>query len=177
MKDGQLQNLVSLTLNGCLKCKTLDLGDQLPNLRELYIKGLQELEKWLEVECYSLCRLKFSNCPELRELPGYFPNLVYLKIKSCNSLRALPVVPSFQFLILINNPIMEYWNEERLELVEDWNDKVQRETRDQPFFTELLELKVISYPRLEALPLIFSPEKLEIQGCELLTTLPPPPHA
>jgi ribosomal protein L30E len=39
MKEGRLQNLVSLTLNGCIKCKTLDLGDQLPNLRVLYIKG------------------------------------------------------------------------------------------------------------------------------------------
>jgi Leucine-rich repeat (LRR) protein len=107
MKEGRLQNLVSLTLNGCLKCKTLALGDQLPNLRELYIKGMQQLEKWAEVKCYSLRLLKLSNCPELRELPNIFPILDYLKIKRCNSLRALPVVPYLQILILIDNLILE----------------------------------------------------------------------
>jgi hypothetical protein len=30
MKEGRLQNLVSLTLNGCIKCKTLALGDSYP---------------------------------------------------------------------------------------------------------------------------------------------------
>nr|POE69569.1 putative disease resistance protein rga3 [Quercus suber] len=30
---------------------------------------MQELEKWPEVRCPSLSRLKFSNCPKLRELP------------------------------------------------------------------------------------------------------------
>jgi len=176
MNEGRLQNLVSLTLNGCLKCKSLDLGDQLPNLRELYIKGMQELEKWPEVECYSLHLLKLSNCPELRELPNIFPNLDYMKIKSCNSLRALPVVPYLQILILIDNLILEDWNEVNL-VLEDYNDQGQPETIRKPSLIELLELKVISCPKLQALPIIFSPKKLEIRGCELLTTLPPPHQA
>ncbi|XP_059431121.1 putative disease resistance protein RGA4 [Corylus avellana] len=169
MREGGLQNLVSLTLNGCLKCKTLDLGDQLPNLRELYIKGMQELEKWTEVECYSLRLLKLSNCPELRELPDIFPILDYLKIKRCNSLRALPVVPYLQILILIDNLILEDWHEVNIVMPET-------ATR-RPSLIEVSELKVISYPKLQALPQNFNPKKLEIHGCELLTTLPPPHHA
>ncbi|GLT70845.1 hypothetical protein SLA2020_429010 [Shorea laevis] len=90
MKEGRLQNLVSLTLYGCIKCKTLALGGQLPKLRELYIEGMRELEKWMEVECNSLDRLTLRNCPQLRELPIVFPNLLKLEIKSCDSLRALP---------------------------------------------------------------------------------------
>jgi len=163
MKDGQLQNLTSLTLNGCIKCKTLTLG-QLPKLQELYIKGMQELEKWTEVEiCHSLSSLKLSNCPELRELPSIFPNLQVLKIKSCNSLRALPLTPFLHFLILIDNLTLEDWNEVNLVL------------EDTPFIN-LIELKVTGCPKLQALPEIF-PQKLEISRCDLLTTLPPPPHA
>ncbi|KAE8037274.1 hypothetical protein FH972_009875 [Carpinus fangiana] len=88
VKEGLLQNLVILTLRGCIKCKTLALG-QLPNLGELYVKG-------------------------------------------------------------------------------------QRETVDvRHSFNELLELKVLRCPKLQALPQFFSPQKLEISRCELLTTLPP----
>jgi Leucine-rich repeat (LRR) protein len=175
MKEGRLQNLVSLTMNGCIKCKTLALG-QLPKLRALYIKGMQELEKLIEVECGSLRWLKLSNCPELRELPSIFPNLQVLKIKSCNSLRALPVTPALRFLTLIDNLILEDWNELILEL-EVGHDQGQRETSLQPSLIELLELKVISCPKLQALPKIFAPQKLEISHCELLTTLPPPLNA
>ncbi|KAE8037265.1 hypothetical protein FH972_009866 [Carpinus fangiana] len=136
MKEGRLQNLASLTLNGCLKCKTLALGDQLPNLRELYIKD-------------------------------------YLKIKRCNSLRALPVVPYLQILILIDNLILEDWHEVNLVMEVD-NDQGQHKTSPQPSLIELLELKGISCPKLQALPEIFAPQKLEISRCELLTTFPPP---
>nr|POE54996.1 putative disease resistance rpp13-like protein 1 [Quercus suber] len=97
MREGRLQNLVSVTLNDCTNCKTLTLGE-LPNLRVLCIKGMQELEKWPEVRCPSLSRLKFSNCPKLRELPNCFPKLRTVKIKSCKSLRALPVAPSLMIL-------------------------------------------------------------------------------
>jgi hypothetical protein len=175
MKEGQLQNLVSLTLNGCIKCKNLSLG-QLPNLRALHIKGMQELEKLTEVECRSLGWLKLSNCPELRELPSIFPNLGVLKIKRCNSLRALPVTPFLQFLILTDNLILEDWHEAIL-MLQVGNDQGQRETRPHPSFMELLELKVMSCPKLQALPEIFAPRKLEISRCELLNTLPPPPLA
>ncbi|KAE8037270.1 hypothetical protein FH972_009871 [Carpinus fangiana] len=175
MKEGQLQNLVSLNLNGCIKCKNLSLC-QLPNLRALHIKGMQELEKLTEVECRSLGWLKLSNCPELRELPSIFPNLGVLKIKRCNSLRALPVTPFLQFLILTDNLILEDWHEAIL-MLQVGNDQGQRETRPHPSFMELLELKVMSCPKLQALPEIFAPRKLEISRCELLNTLPPPPLA
>ena len=42
MREGQLQNLVSVTLNDCTNCKTLTLGE-IPNLRVLCVKGMQEL--------------------------------------------------------------------------------------------------------------------------------------
>ncbi|XP_040990974.1 putative disease resistance protein RGA3 [Juglans microcarpa x Juglans regia] len=81
MSEGRLQNLVKVTLDGCVKCKTLTIGDRLPNLKELYMKRMLELEKWPEVDCHSLRRLKFSNCPNLRELPSIFPSLNVMKIK------------------------------------------------------------------------------------------------
>jgi Leucine-rich repeat (LRR) protein len=176
MKEGRLQNLVSLTLNGCIKCKTLALG-LLPKLRALYIKGMQELEKWTEVEiCHSLRSLKLSNCPELRELPSIFPNLRVLKIKSCNSLKALPLTQILKFLILIDNLILEDWNEVMLPR-QAVNDQGQREIWRRLPFIYLLELTVIGCPKLQALPKIFRPQKLVISRCELLTTVPPPRHA
>ncbi|GMY23676.1 putative disease resistance protein RGA3 isoform X2 [Fagus crenata] len=172
MREGLLQNLVSVTLNHCTKCKTLTLGE-LPNLQVLYIKGMQELEKWPEVQCPSLNRLEFSNCPKLRELPNCFPRLRVLKIKRCKSLMALPVAPNLMFLILIDNPNLENWGE-YLVTWEIMNDEGQRSRRDLWSLSGLLELKVTGSPKLQALPQIFAPQKLEISGCELLVALPQP---
>ncbi|XVE62412.1 hypothetical protein DITRI_Ditri06bG0116200 [Diplodiscus trichospermus] len=73
MTDGLLQNLVRLTLSHCTKCATLSVG-QLHHLRELYIKSMQELQEWQEVQCHSLARLHISNCPKLRKVPDFMPN-------------------------------------------------------------------------------------------------------
>ncbi|XP_075645990.1 putative disease resistance protein RGA3 isoform X1 [Castanea sativa] len=175
MREGQLQNLISVTLNDCTNCKILTLGE-LPNLQLLYIKGMQELEKWPEVKCPSLSRLKFSNCPKLKELPEFFPNLRTLKIKRCTSLRALPVAPSLMFLKLIDNLVLEDWHE----VMTTWvavNGQGQRSSWHQGSWFKLLELNVISCPKLQALPQHFSPQKLEISGCELLVALPQPQFA
>uniref|UniRef100_A0A7N2L4P7 Disease resistance R13L4/SHOC-2-like LRR domain-containing protein n=1 Tax=Quercus lobata TaxID=97700 RepID=A0A7N2L4P7_QUELO len=165
MREGGIQNLVSVTLNDCTNCKTLTLGE-LPNLRVLCVKGMQELEKWPEVRCPSLSRLKFSNCPKLRELPNCFPKLRTLKIKSCISLRALPVAPSLMFLTLIDNLILEDWSE----VVTAWEPMCGS-------WFNLLELNVTSCPKLQTLPIDFAPQKLEISGCELLVALPQPHFA
>ncbi|KAK4593726.1 hypothetical protein RGQ29_017722 [Quercus rubra] len=165
MREGRLQNLVSVTLNDCTNCKTLTLGE-LPNLQVLCVKGMQELEKWPEVRCPSLSRLKFSNCPKLRELPNCFPKLRTLKIKSCKSLRALPVARNLMFLTLIDNLILEDWSE----VVTAW------EPMSGSRFN-LLELNVTSCPKLQTLPIDFAPQKLEISGCELLVALPQPHFA
>jgi hypothetical protein len=175
MREGLLQNLVSVTLNHCTKCKTLTLGE-LPNLQVLYIKGMQELEKWPEVQCPSLIQLEFSNCPKLRELPRCFFGLRRLKIKRCKSLTALPVAPNLMFLILIDNPNLENWGE-YLITWEDMNDEGQGSSRDLWSLCNLLELKVTGNPKLKALPHIFTIEKLEISGCELLVALPQPRFA
>ena len=170
MREGQLQNLVRVTLNDCTKCKTLTLGE-LPNLEVLYIKGMLELEKWPEVECPSLEWLKFSNCPKLRDLPNVFPMLSFLKIKRSKSLRALPVVLSLKTLKLIDNPILEDWHGTWI----TWDaidDQGQWSRGEQWSFENLLELNVISCPKLKALPKYFDPEKLDISGCELLVALP-----
>ncbi|KAB1213552.1 putative disease resistance protein RGA1 [Morella rubra] len=176
MRQGRLQNLVSVTLNGCLKCKTLTLGDQLHHLQQLCVKDMQELEKWPEVECSSLGRLKFSDCPKLTELPGFFPNLRVLKVKSCDSLKRLPVTPSLMFLRLVDNLVLEEWPEALVELHTN-NDQGQPEIRRFPSTAQLLELKVISCPKLQRLPRFFFPQKLEISECQSLTTFPPPQHS
>ncbi|KAM3684868.1 hypothetical protein ACJW31_11G075300 [Castanea mollissima] len=175
MREGRLQNLVIVTLNDCTNCKTLTLGE-LPSLQVLCVKGMQELEIWPEVRCPSLSRLKFSNCPKLRELPNCFPKLRTLKIKSCKSLRALPVAPSLMFLTLIDNLILEDWSE----VVTAWgpmSGEVQDSSCHQGSWFNLLELNVTSCPKLQTLPIDFAPQKLEISGCELLVALPQPHFA
>uniref|UniRef100_A0A7N2LG68 Uncharacterized protein n=3 Tax=Quercus lobata TaxID=97700 RepID=A0A7N2LG68_QUELO len=137
MREGQLQNLV---------CRSWRNGQR--------------------SDALSLSRLKFSNCPKLRELPNCFPKLRTLKIKSCKSLRALPVAPSLMFLTLIDNLILEDWSE----VVTAWEPMCGS-------WFNLLELNVTSCPKLQTLPIDFAPQKLEISGCELLVALPQPHFA
>lgn len=171
MRDGRLQNLVSLTLKGCTNCRILSLG-QLSILRVLSIKGMLELEKWPnDEECRFLGRLKISNCPKLNELPESMPNLRVMKIKKCCSLKALPMTPFLQFQILVDNLELENWNERRLQLIRT-NDNGQSQHLLLHSFQTLLEMKVINCPKLQGLPQIFAPQKLEISRCELLSTLP-----
>ncbi|KAL5715247.1 hypothetical protein ACHQM5_017092 [Ranunculus cassubicifolius] len=151
--DGSLSNIVKITLNHCTKCKVLSLV-QLPHLGELHIKGLLELEEWPEAEYHFLSRLTINNCPNLRVLPGLIMNLRVLKIKKCGSLQALPVSPFVMFLILIDNPVLQDWNNVPL------------------LVSSILELKIKNCPRLTVLPEYFAPQKLEISGCPLVTTLP-----
>ncbi|XWS42768.1 hypothetical protein CRYUN_Cryun16bG0042600 [Craigia yunnanensis] len=165
MTDGQLQNLVTLTLSHCTKCTTLSVG-QLPCLRQLHIKGMQKLEEWPEVQCPSLDRLHISNCPKLREVPKLMPKLRVLKIRKCDSLKALPMAPFLMSLILIDNLVLEDW-QEGICITED--DQGNQETR--PTLIGLLELKMEKCPNIKELPRVFAPEKLEISGCGLITAL------
>lgn len=115
MRSGELQTLKVLSLYHCKNCKILTLG-QLPALKELHIKGMEELEEWHEEGSPSMYRLNISNCPKLRKLPGFFGDLRVLEIKKCDSLKALPVTPFLVFLILIDNLAFEGWSEPRISL-------------------------------------------------------------
>ena len=161
MTNGWLQNLLTLFLNGCTNCKILSLG-QLPHLQRLYLKGMQELQEveQLQDKCpqgnnVSLEKLKIRNCPKLAKLPS-FPKLRKLKIKKCVSLETLPATQSLMFLVLVDNLVLQDWNEVNSS------------------FSKLLELKVNCCPKLHALPQVFAPQKLEINRCELLRDLPNP---
>ncbi|KAA8520324.1 hypothetical protein F0562_014580 [Nyssa sinensis] len=175
IRDGLLQNLATISLKHCTKCKVLSLG-QLPHLGELYIKGMQELEEWPDVQYPSLTRLKIRSCPKLKKLPKIFLNLRVLKVKKCDSLRELPLSPSLMFLILVDNLVLENWNEAilRLAFVNEQGQLVSQQNR--PSYISLIELKIINCPKLQALPEHFAPQKLEIRGCELLSALPIPEH-
>ncbi|XWS42774.1 hypothetical protein CRYUN_Cryun16bG0043200 [Craigia yunnanensis] len=173
MTDGLLQNLVTLTLTHCTKCTTLSVG-QLFCLRQLHIKGMQELAEWPEVQCPSLGRLHISNCPKLREVPKLMPNLRVLKIKKCDSLKALPMAPSLMFLILIDNLILKDWQEVGKCITRD--DQGNQVVQLRPTLIGLLELKLEKCPNIE-LPQVFAPQKLEISGCEMITALPVPQFA
>ncbi|XWS42772.1 hypothetical protein CRYUN_Cryun16bG0043000 [Craigia yunnanensis] len=173
MTDGLLQNLVTLTLSHCTKCTTLSVG-QLSCLRQLHIKGMQELEEWPEVQCPSLGRLHISNCPKLREVPKLMPNLRVLKIKKCGSLKALPMAPSLMFLILIDNLVLKDWQEVGKCITRD--DQGNQVVQLRPTLIGLLELKMEKCPNIE-LPQVFAPQKLEISGCEMTTALPVPQFA
>ncbi|KAJ0013695.1 hypothetical protein Pint_20834 [Pistacia integerrima] len=145
MTNGQLRNLVGISLKGCSNCRILSLGE-LPHLNELYIKGMLELEKWENGDYNSLCRLKISNCPKLRELPKFIPNLRVMKIKKCSSLKALPVTAILMFLILVDNPVLENWNETLLRVI-SINDRRQQVVQQRLSFISLLEMKVIRLPQ------------------------------
>eukprot|EP00257_Ricinus_communis_P007475 XP_002523984.2 disease resistance protein RGA2 [Ricinus communis] len=172
MTDGRLRNLATISLNHCTRCRVLSF-DQLPNLRALYIKGMQELDV---LKCPSLFRLKISKCPKLSELNDFLPYLTVLKIKRCDSLKSLPVAPSLMFLILVDNVVLEDWSEAVGPFISR-NNQGEHVIGLRPSFTELLGMKVQNCPKLPALPQVFFPQKLEISGCELFTTLPIPMFA
>ena len=156
MTDGWLQNLSTLSLNGCTNCKILQMLDQLPCLQKLYLKGMQELQELTAQSGKEMCleKLKIVNCPKLTKLLPSFPKLRKLKIKKCNSLEALPVTKSLMSLVLVDNLVLQEWSEV------------------DSSFSEVLELKIDCCPRLQALPQVFAPHKLEINRCELVRELP-----
>ena len=142
-------------------CKILSVG-QLPRLQRLYLKGMQELQELEELQDKRpqgnnviLEKLKIHNCSKLTKLPS-FPKLRKLKIKKCVSLETLPATQSLMFLVLVDNLVLQDWNEVNSS------------------FSKLLELKVNCCPKLHALPQVFAPQKLEINRCELLRDLPNP---
>ncbi|XP_021852039.2 putative disease resistance protein RGA3 [Spinacia oleracea] len=169
MGNGMLQNLYKISLNHCVSCRILSVGP-LPHLQELRIKGMLELSEWPETLYPSLRSLRISKCPQLRELPRIFPNLRVMKINHCDVLKALPVMPTVMFLILSNNALLEEWREVTMHIVTrnhgGGDVRVQRHS-----FMDLLELKIVNCPRLQEMPTLFSPQKLQISGC-ILRTLP-----
>ncbi|THG08179.1 hypothetical protein TEA_009112 [Camellia sinensis var. sinensis] len=173
MGDGLLQNVVTLSLKDCSKCKVLPLG-QLEKLRDIRIKGMLELEEWPEALYTSLLHLKISNCPKLGKLPSIFHSVTVLKITKCHSLKTLPLTPSLRFSILVDNPVLGDWNERRFHFVNDQGEVVALLGSS---FSNLLELKVIKCPKLTTLPQLFFPQKLEISECQLLNALPIPEHS
>ncbi|OMO84849.1 hypothetical protein COLO4_21822 [Corchorus olitorius] len=170
MIGGLLQNLVTLSLYHCTKCKTISLG-QLPCLRELYIKGMQKLEEWPQDQYTSLCMLHVINCPKLRKLPNFMSDLRVLKLKRCDSLKALPKAPSLMFLILINNLVLEDWQEGSSTTQYDEGNLAGQL---RPALNGPLELKLVNCPKIQALPRLCAPQKLEISGCEMRSVFPVP---
>lgn len=170
--DRQVKNLTSLTLNHCINCRVLSLGPLL-QLQSLSLKGNVELEEWVDAPYHSLSSLKISNCPKLRDMPQIFISLSVMKIKRCNSLKALPLIPSVMFLKLIDNLVLEDFNEDTV-ILGSVNNHGQPVHVHQPSFIGLLELKVIDCPKLPCLPQVFAPQKLEVSRCPLLTKLPTP---
>ncbi|OMO94129.1 putative disease resistance protein RGA4, partial [Corchorus capsularis] len=174
MIGGHLQNLVTLSLYHCTKCKTISLG-QLPCLRELYIKGMQELEEWPQDQYTSLCMLHVINCPKLRKLPNFMSDLRVLKLKRCDSLKALPKAPSLLFLILINNLVLEEWQEGSSTTQYDEGNLAGqlRPTLNGPLELKLI-LSIQRCPKLESLPDEELPTALEclmIGSCPMLNSL------
>lgn len=174
LRDGEFGNLVKVSLAHCANCRTLSIG-QSHSLRELKLKGMEELETCLG-QWPSLGRLNVNRCPKLRLLPSIFPNMRAMKIKRCDSLEVLPVTPVLQFLILDSNSSLEEWGEEQF-FPYGPNEQEQDFVMQVHCLSCLLELTVIRCPKLEGLPKIFAPQKLEIRNCELIKRLPLPQFA
>ena len=78
-----------------------------------------------------LALLEISNCPKLKMLPSRFPKLEHLKIKGCDSLKALPGTPVLKVLVLVDNPVLEVLNEEH------------------DYLSSRLDLKISGFPKVE----------------------------
>ncbi|KMT20723.1 hypothetical protein BVRB_1g006970 [Beta vulgaris subsp. vulgaris] len=175
MSNAMLQNLYKISLNHCVGCRTLSLGP-LPHLQELIIKGMSHLVEWPNTLYHSLTRLTISKCPQLQELPHIFPNLRVMKIKQCDALKALSVMPHVMFLTLSNNALLEDWREAHMHIVQRKHG-IQDVHSERYSYMALLELKIINCPRLKELPRMFSPQKLQISRSALVRTLPTPQHS
>ncbi|KAH7547385.1 hypothetical protein FEM48_Zijuj01G0304100 [Ziziphus jujuba var. spinosa] len=160
MKNGQLQNLVAISLKHCARTKILNLG-QLPKLKEVRLKNMQVLEEWQEEqqeEHYpSLKKLKISHCPKLTKLPCFFPKLDHLKIKKCDLLETIPLAPLTN-ITLVDNPLLKHLNE-------DLPVGIVYKQRPE----ETREVKISNCPELLKLPDFLYLDKLEIIGCRSLT--------
>ncbi|KAH7547387.1 hypothetical protein FEM48_Zijuj01G0304300 [Ziziphus jujuba var. spinosa] len=168
MRNGQLQNLVTISLNHCTRIKILSPG-KLPLLEEVRLKNMQELEEWQEERYLSLKRLKISHCPKLTKLPCFFPKLDDLKIKKCDLLETIPLA-QLTNITLVDNPLLKHWNEEDLP-VRIVNERGQEETKEVTSSIFLREVNISNCPKLLKLPENLCLDKLEIRRCRSLTAL------
>ncbi|KAF3450868.1 hypothetical protein FNV43_RR06957 [Rhamnella rubrinervis] len=148
MGNGQLQNLVTVSLKHCTYSKILCLGNQ-PNLKNVRLKNMKQLEEW-QGEYPSMINLKISDCPKLTKLPHSFPMLGVLKIEKCDLLDTIPLAPRIHFMTLVDNAVLKHWSE---------------------------GIIVNQLPELLRLPEDLHPQKLEISGCMSLSALPDDKHA
>ncbi|WCJ18656.1 hypothetical protein M5689_000988 [Euphorbia peplus] len=86
MRNGMLQNLVVLTLKNCIRCKIVSLD--LPSLTKLCIKGCNQLEELLNLQCPVLNELHIFDCRLIHLFPknGLPTSLMLLRIKKCGRL-------------------------------------------------------------------------------------------
>ncbi|XP_077215792.1 putative disease resistance protein RGA3 [Tasmannia lanceolata] len=171
MMSGNLTNLNTVSLVGCLNCQQLPPLGQLPFLKELKINGMDGL-KHIEGEFIggsnkvikgfpSLEELELVDMPNLEEWcgarEGDMPCLGTLKISNCPKLQRFPHLPS------INNLVLRDCNEMVLASV--------------PCLTTLKSLQIRSIKGLISLPPGFlqpltALEKLEVTFCNELVSWP-----
>ncbi|KAJ4720487.1 Disease resistance protein [Melia azedarach] len=95
-------HLQSIEIQNCPKLK--QISHQFPSLKKMTIYGCEKLEALPRVwkldrlkqgsEFPCLLELSISMCPNLMELPVFFPSLKTLEIDECQKLAALPKLPS-----------------------------------------------------------------------------------
>ncbi|KAF8038095.1 hypothetical protein BT93_B0833 [Corymbia citriodora subsp. variegata] len=81
-----LPNLVEVHLHQCRKCKHLPPLDQLPHLKKL--------------EIWELTGLEYIKSDHSSTLATSFPSLLKLRISGCENLKAMPLTPHLEDLIL-----------------------------------------------------------------------------
>ncbi|XP_077215837.1 putative disease resistance protein RGA3 [Tasmannia lanceolata] len=171
MMSGNLTNLNTVSLVGCLNCQQLPPLGQLPFLKKLEIDGIDGL-KHVEGEFIggsnkvikgfpSLEKLDLVNMPNLEEWcgarEGDMPCLATLEISNCPKLQRFPHLPS------INNLVLRDCNEMVLASV--------------PCLTTLKSLQIRSIEGLISLPPGFlqpltALEELAVTSCNELVSWP-----
>ncbi|KAG6733926.1 hypothetical protein I3842_01G247000 [Carya illinoinensis] len=129
-----------------------------PNLKELHLKNMQELEEWSEERYPSLERLKIISCPKLKKLPCLFPKL------------------DLEYITLVDNPVLHQWPEEDIPI------RIQYEGGEEvsdtlASSTFCCYIKIVNCPELCKMPTELYPQRLEISGCRSLTVLPDEQHS
>ncbi|XP_047085462.1 putative disease resistance protein RGA1 [Lolium rigidum] len=175
--SNHLPNLVELTMNDLPNCKSVPPLCQLPNLREIRLVRMKNLEEWDtsylsgEDSVNELEKVEIENCPKLRIRP-HLPRAASCSIKKSDNVL---LVECSNINLTISPDICGALHS--LQVLEVWDHaKLEELPNNMRQLTKLQSLTLSGCPRLRQLPEwigeLVSLRKLEMCGCSAITTLP-----
>jgi len=143
-----LTNLVSLQLKKC-GCSHWPPLEQLPSLKELYIRNCPKLKGTLPQHLPSLQKLLIYNCNKLEASIPKCDNMTELDIKRCDRILVNELPTSLKRLLLWDNQYTEFSVDQNLinfpfleELRLDWSGSVKCPSLDLRCYNSLRKLSI-----------------------------------